>query len=140
MGFTSAIRSASGPRRTRSSWASRRKGEVGEVEGHDVDRVGDERGVEVAEVGALQHHDPGVLAQAAPELPVADVDGVDAGGSRREQGGGEAARGGAGVQRVRPSTGTPNAARAASSLALPRSGTAARTWTADPGGRGRRRW
>ena len=35
-------------------WDRTREPEVGEVEGHDVDRVGDEGRVEVGEVGALE--------------------------------------------------------------------------------------
>ena len=61
------------------------EGEIGEVEGHDVDRVGYQGHVEVAEIGALEHHHSGVLTQAAPELPVPDVDGVDPRGARSQQ-------------------------------------------------------
>ena len=62
----------------RSSCGDRaREREVGEVEGHDVDGVGHEVGVEVAEVGALEAPRPAGPGAAAPELPVPDVDGVD---------------------------------------------------------------
>ena len=83
MGFTSATRSAPGASRPAPAAGPPGEREVGEVEGHDVDRVGDEGRVEVGEVGALEHDHPGVLAQAAPELPVPDIDGVDPRRARR---------------------------------------------------------
>ena len=142
IGFTSAIRSAPGAMRTRSSW-----GTAPASERYERSRVttsiasGTSVGVEVAEVGALEHHDPRVLAQAAPELPVPDVDGVDARGARREQGRGEAARGGAGVERDPAVDGDPERGQGGVELgATPERGVGAAPGSPHPGGRGRRRW
>ena len=70
MGFTDAIKSAPAASCIRSSRGTAPASEVGEVEGHHVDRSGTRVGSRSAEVGALEHDDPRVLAQAAPELPV----------------------------------------------------------------------
>jgi hypothetical protein len=51
--------------------------QVGEVEGHHVDRVRDELGCQGPEVGAFEVHDARVLAERPQQLPVPGLDRVD---------------------------------------------------------------
>ena len=103
MGFTSATSSAVGRELHPIELGDRpRQRQVREVEGHQLDLVGHELGREVAEVRAFQVHHARVLAQLAPELPEAGVDGVDAGRAVIEEHGREAAGGGAAVERDPP--------------------------------------
>src|SRR5258708_17978960 len=54
--------------------------------------------IQVADVGALQHHHALILAQPPGELPVSDVDSVDEAGAPLQQGVGEPTCRGAGVE------------------------------------------
>ncbi len=49
----------------------------GEIQGHQVDQLGDLFAAKVAQVAAIAYLDAGIVAQACVELTVADIDGVD---------------------------------------------------------------
>ncbi len=71
------------------------------VDRHQVDRALEGRGVEGAGVGALERDHAGVFAQPLVQLPVADVDRVNAPGAGLQEAVGEAPGRGADVDRLR---------------------------------------
>ena len=86
IGLTRPIRSASGAIVIRSSCADRgSQCEVRDVDGHHLDRIGDEAGVEGGDVGGLEVDDARILAQRSEQLTEPRVDRVHARGARLEQ-------------------------------------------------------
>jgi hypothetical protein len=79
-------------------WNGASEREVGDVDGHDPDRLGNEAAVEVRDIRRLQVDDSLVLTERAEQLSVTCVDGVDAAGAGSEQCLREPARGGADVE------------------------------------------
>ena len=98
-GLTIGSRSASAPRAGGERGQHQPQRDEGQVGDDEVDRAVDRLGRQRADVGALVDPDAVVGAQAPGELAVADVDGDDLGGAPAEQHLGEAAGGGAGVER-----------------------------------------
>ena len=73
--------------------------EIGEVKGDDIDHLGDEICVQLAEVRRFKVHYPGILAKRAQQLSVPCIDRVNPADAGMEKNAGEASGGGTDVER-----------------------------------------
>ena len=64
---------------------------------HEIDRIGDQPGVQAAGIGLFHHRDPGIGAQFPGQLAMADIDRIDPGRPPGQQDIGKAAGGGADI-------------------------------------------
>src|SRR5690606_17946668 len=85
------------PGESRCDRAERYERQIGHYEREPPARV---FGSDIAEIGAFHHHDAIIVPESLIELTVADVEGDDFGRTPLEQNLGEAAGGGAGVERT----------------------------------------
>ena len=98
-GFTSTHQVGARPRRRATRAAAPRCSEMNDRSATTRSTgAAEAAGVEVADVGALAHRDPGVGPEPLVELAVADVDGHDLGGAALQQAVGEPAGRRAGVE------------------------------------------
>src|SRR5262249_60396840 len=91
------LRSGGGERQRRRT--HRREANKARIAGDQLDRLGDVGTCEVARIHSFENDDPRILAQFPGELPMTDIDGIDAPGTAGQQYVGEAAGRGADVER-----------------------------------------